>query len=335
MGYIGSKPATNFETVRKQVSTTNSGTTITLDFAVSSVQDILVTVNAVVQSYDNYSVSGTTLTLGGTLNNDRVEILYVGRTFQTVTPAVGTVTNDMLSGSIAASKLSSTAVDNTNTNSTLVTGQTEKTSLADADKFLISDSAASGALKYVQKSNLPSGGLTLVSSGTGSSVTNINIDSVFTNSYKAYKFVGGFRPASNSESLWFVYRSGGSNAGNSEYRYVVKGFLAESSGDSEARQNAWGNPYWKVSTNGASNNSNYMQYVDMNIMNPMATSTTFGANYTSTFGTSMLYTGSSHVVYSLFALNFQTAGNYDGLHITFSNGNISSYNYQIYGYNPS
>ena len=100
MGYIGSQPATNFETVRKQVSTTNSGTTITLDYSVSSVQDILVTVNAVVQSYDNYTVSGTTLTLGGTLNNDRVEILYVGRTFQTVTPDTGTVTNDMLAGSI-------------------------------------------------------------------------------------------------------------------------------------------------------------------------------------------------------------------------------------------
>ena len=110
MGYIGAQPATNFETVRKQVSTTNSGTTITLDFAVSSVQDILVTVNAVVQSYDNYSVSGTTLTLGGTLNNDRVEILYVGRTFQTVTPAIGTVTNDMLSGSIANSKLSNSSI---------------------------------------------------------------------------------------------------------------------------------------------------------------------------------------------------------------------------------
>jgi hypothetical protein len=110
MGYIGSAPATNFETVRKQVSTTNSGTTITLDYSVSSVQDILVTVNAVVQSYDNYSVSGTTLTLGGTLNNDRVEILYVGRTFQTVTPAVGTVTNDMLSGSIANSKLANSSI---------------------------------------------------------------------------------------------------------------------------------------------------------------------------------------------------------------------------------
>jgi hypothetical protein len=97
MGYIGAQPATNFETVRKQVSTTNSGTTITLDYSVSSVQDILVTVNAVVQSYDNYSVSGTTLTLGGTLNNDRVEILFVGRTFQTVTPATSTVNLDMLS----------------------------------------------------------------------------------------------------------------------------------------------------------------------------------------------------------------------------------------------
>ena len=110
MGYIGSVPATNFETVRKQVSTTNSGTTITLDYAVSSVQDILVTVNAVVQSYDNYSVSGTTLTLGGTLNNDRVEILYVGRTFQTVSPATASVTNDMLSGSIANSKLANSSI---------------------------------------------------------------------------------------------------------------------------------------------------------------------------------------------------------------------------------
>ena len=119
MGYIGSQPATNFETVRKQVSTTNSGTTITLDYSVSSVQDILVTVNAVVQSYDNYSVSGTTLTLGGTLNNDRVEILYVGRTFQTVSPAVGTVTNDMLVNSSitlngsAVSLGGSATVDNT------------------------------------------------------------------------------------------------------------------------------------------------------------------------------------------------------------------------------
>ena len=40
---------------------------------------------------------------------------------------------------------------------TIITGQTEKTTLVDADKFLLSDSAASGAFKYVTKSNLGGG----------------------------------------------------------------------------------------------------------------------------------------------------------------------------------
>jgi hypothetical protein len=101
MSYIGNKPATSFETVQKQISTSNSGTTITLDRAVTSVQDILLTIDAVVQSYDNYSVSGTTLTVGGTLNNNRVEILFVGRTMQSVDP-----TDD----SVSASKIKTDAV---------------------------------------------------------------------------------------------------------------------------------------------------------------------------------------------------------------------------------
>ena len=179
------------------------------------------------------------------------------------------------------------------------------------------------------------GGLTLVSSGTGSSVSNLNIDSVFTNSYKAYKLVGGFRPANNGEDLWFVFRSGGSNAGGTEYRYVITSAIVESGSNSEARQGDWGGTYWKVSTNGQSNSSNFMQYIDMNIMNPMASSTTFGADDAHAFGTSLVYSGSGQVVASQFGVNYQTNGNYDGLHITFSSGNISSYNYQIYGYNPS
>jgi len=74
--------------------------------------------------------------------------------------------------------------------SSAITGQTEKTSLADADKFLISDSAASGALKYVQKSNLPSGGLTLLSTvNVTSTVNSISMNSVFTTEYDNYFFV--------------------------------------------------------------------------------------------------------------------------------------------------
>ena len=38
---------------------------------------------------------------------------------------------------------------------------------------------------------------------------------------------------------------------------------------------------------------------------------------------------------SQFGVNYQTNGNYDGLHMTFSSGNINAYNYQVYGFNPS
>ena len=51
----------------------------------------------------------------------------------------------------------------------LITGQTEKTTLVDADKFLISDSAASGAFKYVQKSNLGGGSHILIDEETTTS----------------------------------------------------------------------------------------------------------------------------------------------------------------------
>jgi len=101
--FIGNQPATSFDTVRKQVSTSNSGTTITLDYPVTSVADIRLTINAVVQSYDNYSVSGSTLTVGGTLNNDRVEILFVGRTYGSIIPSDASVGLNQLSATGTAS----------------------------------------------------------------------------------------------------------------------------------------------------------------------------------------------------------------------------------------
>ena len=72
---------------------------------------------------------------------------------------------------------------------TIITGQTEKTTLVDADKFLISDSAASGAFKYVQKSNLPSGTLVEVdqaSIAAGSSVAAVNFSNIFSSTYNTY-----------------------------------------------------------------------------------------------------------------------------------------------------
>ena len=71
--------------------------------------------------------------------------------------------------------------------SSVITGQTEKTSLVDADKFLISDSAASGALKYVQKSNMPSGIYNVVRSAAFSSGdAYMEMTNAFNSTYRNY-----------------------------------------------------------------------------------------------------------------------------------------------------
>ena len=112
MSFIENKPATSFESPKKQVSTSNSGTTITLDYPVTNVADIRLTINAVVQSYDNYSVSGSTLTVGGTLNNDRVEILFVGRTYGSTVPTDASVGINQLSATGTKSSSTFLAGDN-------------------------------------------------------------------------------------------------------------------------------------------------------------------------------------------------------------------------------
>jgi len=56
----------------------------------------------------------------------------------------------------------------------IITGQSAKTSLADADKFLISDSAASGAFKYVESQYVGGGGITEADSWRQHSNTAVN-----------------------------------------------------------------------------------------------------------------------------------------------------------------
>jgi len=110
--------------------------------------------------------------------------------------------------------------------SSAITGQTEKTSLVDADKFLVSDSAASGVLKYVQKSNLPSGNLVPLATVTtnNSSVGNFTFDNVFDSTYESYRILGYVAPDSSNNALQFEWRTGSSGSNNtftsSEYNWV-------------------------------------------------------------------------------------------------------------------
>jgi hypothetical protein len=92
--------------------------------------------------------SGTTLTLGE--SGDTITI----PSGATLDASSGTLT--LPNGSVTAAKLASTAVDNTNTNSTVITGQTAETSIAGGDLVLVYDDSAS-ALRKMTRTNFVAG----------------------------------------------------------------------------------------------------------------------------------------------------------------------------------
>ena len=155
MGYIGAEPATSFETVRKDRFTSQTGTTVTLSHTVSSINDIVVWVNSVKQDYTNYSVSGTTLTLGGSLvSADIVEVAYIGRTFQTVAPDTNMVTNAMMADdSIDSAEIVDGSIDLAHMSSESV----------DEDNLYISNAGTNG--QFLSKQSGNSGGLTWADAG--------------------------------------------------------------------------------------------------------------------------------------------------------------------------
>lgn len=106
MAYIGVQPTDTYLSIASQQITGTGSATYTLDYSVSTEEDVAVFVNNVRQNVSSYTVSSNQLTLGGTISaSDSCWILFLGRTVGTKTPAVGSVTNAMLAGSIATSKL--------------------------------------------------------------------------------------------------------------------------------------------------------------------------------------------------------------------------------------
>ena len=92
MPFIGSAPVTNFETTTavQRFNGDGSDTTFTLTTAVSSVQDVLVSVDGVVQDTAAYTIpDGTTLTFSAAPSSGTGNIFvnYLAPQTGTVTPA--------------------------------------------------------------------------------------------------------------------------------------------------------------------------------------------------------------------------------------------------------
>ena len=105
MAYLGNQPSNNFVSLKRQVITGNGGSTYTLDHSVASVNDVAIFVNNVRQDPASYSISGTALTLGGTISSsDSCYVIFLGQALQTVTPDANTITNAMLGETITVAK---------------------------------------------------------------------------------------------------------------------------------------------------------------------------------------------------------------------------------------
>jgi len=112
MGYVGVPPQSGFITTAKQRITSSTNNYVDLDHSISSLADVIVFVNFVKQDYTNLTLTTSSrITLGATLvASDIVEIAYLGKAVATQNPSSGTVTSDMLSGSIANSKLANSSI---------------------------------------------------------------------------------------------------------------------------------------------------------------------------------------------------------------------------------
>lgn len=112
MGYIGATPSNAFINNDVQRVTNSTNNYVDLDHNISSLDSVIVFVNNVRQESTNLTfTSASRIGLGDTLqNSDVVEVVFIGKAVATQSAAANSITNDMLSGSIANSKLANSSI---------------------------------------------------------------------------------------------------------------------------------------------------------------------------------------------------------------------------------
>ena len=210
---------------------------------------------------------------------------------------------------------------------TIITGQSEKTTLADADKFLISDSAASGAFKYVQKSNLPSGGLVPIAQSQSTSATGaVNFDGCFTTTYKNYfVLISQFVPASSGSDMIMRFRDS-SPATLTDSNYAYGGETNQNNDGSETTNYGDNQANFQI-THGIPTDLNKIGATfAMHIFKPYdsATYTRWNATYGYVATSGYLRTGSIGGAY-------QNNLSVRGVRFEMSSGNTEAHDVRVYG----
>ena len=102
-------------------------------------------------------------------------------------PKVALTSSDIGADIINADKIANDSISEEHIDNTAITGFSALTSLADTDKFLVSDASDSNNLKYVEKQYLGGGGALEFIAATNTTVTSvITFENCFSSTYKNY-----------------------------------------------------------------------------------------------------------------------------------------------------
>ena len=241
MSYLGQTTLKSSD-IRRVDVTSSTSATHTLTWTAPNEQSLIVTINGVKQQ-NNYTVSGTTLTLDTALvATDELEVIGINDIGTTITPADGSVntiqlandavTADKLANSINTEIAANTAKVTNATHTGDVTGATaltiandavdiamlSATGTADATTFLRGDNAWASA----GGDNTPSLSVTIAASQnfSDSTWTKVEWDTEVWDTDSAFDSTTNYRftvPAGEGGKYVFQYGAGFDNVDDSEY----------------------------------------------------------------------------------------------------------------------
>ena len=295
-------------------------------FVPVSADALQIQIDGIIQS-GNYTVSGSTVTFDFTPSGSSVcnGIKHFGVGVLT-TVSDGAITNVKLGAdSVNGSKIADDSISDEHLDITAITGQTAITSLADTDKFLVSDASDSNNLKYVEKQYLPSGGLIPVKQSSGTSGTdNVIVNGWISDTYENYVMDYYLTPATNGASIKMTLYDSNGNLSGSQYDYVSVG--ATSSNGSSQNMYGQGESNFQIA-NDVNNNTDRIGLTGRMIwLHPRLS----GKRTTILHSYRMLDHGATARVYSG-VMDYKDSQALTGFYLNANSGQINAWGIRCYG----
>jgi hypothetical protein len=244
-------------------------------------------------------------------------------------------TGGITADAIDATLIADDAISEEHLDATAITGHTALAEEpADTDEFLISDG---GTLKRIDASYVGGGNLVKLTQAYSTTDTgSLNVDSIFTSAYTAYRLVLVAKPVNSDVHLTFRWRDGGSDLSVGQYYASARGGYVNGSGAGAQSFSDWAQSTTKLAD--SVNNNNYNGFNIDALLRPY--NNTGVGNYSSVDNTSTIIWHCNYWADASPERQEQVSGGStytqtsvpDGFTISFSSGDIDSYSYSVFGY---